>query len=80
MYIYINYTYIYPLVSDCGLLLPPENGDIRVPGTSVGITVRYSCFIGYQLDGESTRVCQSDGTWSGDAPFCIGNLMTPCLI
>ena len=33
------------------------------------------CDIGYrQINGSSERVCQADGTWSGQAPYCEGKL------
>jgi hypothetical protein len=32
--------------------------------------VTYHCNQGYQLDGPANRYCQSNGTWSGDAPSC----------
>ncbi|TKS92960.1 Sushi, von [Collichthys lucidus] len=32
--------------------------------------VKYDCDEGYTLNGESTRVCQSDGLWDKPAPRC----------
>ena len=33
------------------------------------------CDIGYrQINGSSERICQADGTWSGQAPYCEGKL------
>ncbi|KFM61407.1 CUB and sushi domain-containing protein 3, partial [Stegodyphus mimosarum] len=32
--------------------------------------VNYSCSTGYELVGNSSRVCGSDGKWSGETPFC----------
>ena len=31
----------------------------------------YSCDQGFGLQGDATRVCQADGTWSGRTPQCI---------
>ena len=30
----------------------------------------YSCDPGYTLVGDSTRICQATGNWSGRAPTC----------
>ena len=57
-------------VVDCGSLDDPDFGAIITNGTRVGSVARYSCSSGYQLDGSSTRVCQADGEWSGEAPTC----------
>ncbi|GFU14408.1 CUB and sushi domain-containing protein 1, partial [Nephila pilipes] len=32
--------------------------------------VTYSCFEGYRLIGNSSRMCGSDGQWTGETPFC----------
>lgn len=56
---------------DCGLLEAPKNGDISFSqGTLFGSVATYSCDIPYQIVGVVTRVCQTSGVWSGDAPFC----------
>ena len=52
-----------------------ENGKVVVtPGPAAGIvnsTAEYSCNGGYKLDkGDIKRICQADGTWSGEAPQC----------
>ncbi|XP_077497502.1 P-selectin-like [Amblyomma americanum] len=43
---------------------------IKFSASMVGSSVEYSCEPGYDLQGLSTRVCQSSGRWSGDAPNC----------
>jgi CUB/sushi domain-containing protein len=40
-------------------------------GVTVGSTATYTCNDNYQLMGASTRMCQPDGTWSGEEPMCI---------
>lgn len=55
---------------DCGPLDSPDNGVVRVPGTEFGFAARYSCNVGFTLVGLSTRICQINGKWSGDAPTC----------
>lgn len=32
----------------------------------------YKCRKGYHLIGQSERVCQLDGQWSGSVPICEG--------
>ena len=44
---------------------------------TVGSAARYSCDEGYVLVGDPARVCESDGTWSGEPPRCqIGRKST----
>ncbi|XP_076319115.1 P-selectin-like isoform X1 [Tachypleus tridentatus] len=42
----------------------------RIPGSFA----TYSCDDGYELFGESTRVCLPDRTWQGDLPSCAVNV------
>ena len=53
----------------CPDLTPPENGAIEFMN-NVGDTATYTCDDGYDLSGESTRICLSTGTWSGSEPVC----------
>ena len=58
---------------DCGSLTDPANGQVNhTAGTTFGQTATYSCNTGYNLVGDSTRTCQSEGEWSGSAPTCQG--------
>ncbi|KAK6624931.1 hypothetical protein RUM44_011795 [Polyplax serrata] len=47
----------------------------RITGTSYKYedVVVYHCSEGYRLDGNNTRICTSDGTWSGETPQCRGH-------
>ncbi len=63
------------LAIDCGPLTSPTNGIVRVPGTQFGNSARYSCSFGFILEGEAFRACTIDGTWSGEAPVCRGELI-----
>ena len=57
--------------SDCGGLSHPSNGVANIPyGTTYGENVIYTCYPGYQLLGNDTRVCTDTGVWSGTAPRC----------
>jgi hypothetical protein len=47
------------------------NDNYQLKGAStVGSTATYTCNDNYQLKGASTRMCQPDGTWSGEEPSC----------
>ncbi|KAE8279214.1 Sushi, von Willebrand factor type A, EGF and pentraxin domain-containing protein 1 [Larimichthys crocea] len=58
------------VLTNCGKPSPIPNG--RVSGSEFGFNskVKYDCDEGYTLNGEATRVCQSDGLWDKPAPRC----------
>ena len=61
----------------CEPLVPIPNGHVRyesVDRTTIqpGDMVTYSCDIPYVLEGDTYRVCISNGSWSGEEPTCIG--------
>ena len=56
-------------VSNCSTLSDPPNGRISYSGNE-STTAHYTCDSGYELNGSGTRVCQTNGTWSGSAPTC----------
>ena len=47
-----------------------SGGVVCYDGTNEGSTAVYICNNDTQRD-EVTRVCQSDGTWTGSIPMCI---------
>ena len=48
-------------------------GDDGVP--SYEDTCSFTCNTGYELNGSDTRICQSDGGWSGSDAVCrIGKI------
>nr|XP_043878628.1 sushi, von Willebrand factor type A, EGF and pentraxin domain-containing protein 1 isoform X4 [Solea senegalensis] len=51
---------------------PPHIPNGRVLGSEFGLNskVKYECDEGYTLNGDSTRVCQSNGLWDKPAPRC----------
>ncbi len=55
---------------DCGLLKDPTGGEVNLTGSRIGDMATYECYQGYDLSGLQTRICQKDGTWSGEAPTC----------
>lgn len=67
--IHTPHTHKYAAVL-CSGLRSPTHGRVRARRVSFGSTASYSCFAGYGLVGNSTRVCQSDGQWSGEMPLC----------
>ena len=66
---YILYSFI---AIDCGDLSAPSNGHISITATTFGSVATYSCDLGYTLDGSTSRICQSNGQWSGSQPSCSG--------
>ena len=65
---------IYFIVITCPSLADPENGRAlqtatqRKPYLTV---VNISCDEGYRLEGSVSRMCLSDGTWSGVETHCV---------
>ena len=58
-------------VVDCNNLPNPTNGQVnQTTGTTFGQTATYDCDVGYNLEGDSTRMCQATGMWSGSEPNC----------
>ena len=54
----------------CRNLSNPPNGRVSLSiGVFIGSRATYTCNRGYSLVGDSTRVCQNDGTWTGRAPI-----------
>lgn len=45
---------------------------------TVGSVIRYSCMGQRAIVGNTTRVCQPTGQWSGSPPHCTGNSL--CLL
>ena len=58
------------IVINCGFLSAPLYGNVQVRHTTVGSTATYFCDRGFVLIGYVSRICQSDGRWSGEAPIC----------
>ena len=62
--------YICGLISECGPIELPCNGNVTVRGTAPGDTATYSCMTGFELQGDPRRTCQDNGEWSGVTPCC----------
>ena len=67
-------------VIDCGRVQHPNNGSVVFTETVFTSSVTYSCDSGFLLIGDSTRVCQEEGQWSGDEPVCEGTLNINCIV
>ena len=57
---------------ECGSLSDPPNGVVETTGSTFGSTATYSCDHSFSLVGQSTRVCEDFGSWSGAEPECVG--------
>ncbi|CAH1248686.1 CSMD3 [Branchiostoma lanceolatum] len=56
----------------CTALSPIANGQMTYAGgTFYGDIVSFLCNSGYELSGSSSRLCQSDRSWSGMQPSCV---------
>ena len=54
----------------CGSQPNPNRQVRQAAGTTFGQTATYSCNIGYNVVGYSTRTCQATEVWSGSEPMC----------
>ena len=74
IFLTIKYCLFYILLStavDCGPLSNLTNGQVsHTAGTTFGQTATYSCNTGYNLVGDSIRMCQANGEWSGSVSTC----------
>ncbi len=58
-------------IVDCGSPTAPENGTADTPdGTEYGDSAIFGCDPAYTLQGDATRECGEDGSWSGATPTC----------
>ena len=64
--------YFYFVAVTCSSLKKPGNGYLSSNSQECGRVVQYHCDSGYQLIGQYSRRCRSDGTWSGNEPACQG--------
>ena len=62
----------YLLTVACPVLSHPKNWKVFTTGVSVTDTATFTCSTGYELVGDSTLTCQSDGTWDNPTPVCQG--------
>ena len=55
---------------DCSDPGTPTNSQRTLSSTTYNSVVTYTCDVGYTLQGSNSRVCQSNGQWSGSVPQC----------
>lgn len=58
---------------DCGTLTSPTNGSSFGSVTTFSNVIKFSCDVGFNLVGPSSRTCLANKTWSGEIPVCKGN-------
>ena len=67
---------LFSIVTACLAPEHPVTGSagltIQFNSTVFGSTAVYSCSSDYVLVGNSTRVCQTDGNWTGSPSHCRG--------
>jgi len=67
----VHHFCLFSVAIECVRLTSPLNGFVSLEGVRLGSEATYSCEEGFGLTGgSSTRVCESDGDWSGTAPIC----------
>ena len=70
----------HAVIVECPELLNPTNGFVLVNNNPVeGDIALYDCSSSFILVGNDTRVCQSDGTWSGSEPVCEAVILGECI-
>ena len=64
---------------DCGVLPVVTNGTVDQSGGTLYMdTSRFTCDLGFNLQGTSVRTCGPDGTWDSAQPTCeiAGTIVT----
>jgi len=66
---------LYRIQTDCGPLLPPENGSVSFTSGLLGTntlnaTATYTCDHGFNLSGFAQRTCSDTSEWIPGAPRC----------
>ena len=64
--IYVSLHY----AGQCPELDDPTNGMVEWDTLAPRGVANYTCDPGFILVGDPTRICSSDGTWSGVPPVC----------
>ena len=64
------FSFIYYIVTDCGEIGAPNNGEVMFNVTTFGSEAVYQCNEGFALGGNATRICEGIGVWSGEEPTC----------
>ena len=67
---YAMTVHVFKNIGRCPTLSNPSNGRVDQRDNRPGAIALYTCNSGYELVGQSSRTCQNNGQWSGDAPTC----------
>ena len=63
--------FFYIKAVQCETLVAPANGGFRaVCGNEFSDVCEFQCNDGFNLEGSSSRTCQSNKTWSGTTASC----------
>lgn len=55
----------------CPSLTDPIQGHVTTTsGGKIGSRAEYTCNKGYLLQGEPVRICNEEGYWTGEEPYC----------
>ena len=52
-----------------------SNGVVYVEGNFLNDKADYACDVGYKMAGQNQRICEKDGTWSGEPPKCNSEII-----
>lgn len=55
----------------CPVIQNIPHGNVKWNSLRYGASATYECAPGYKMVGESVRLCELSGKWSGDEPHCI---------
>ena len=55
----------------CPALTNPVNGQVSFSLLTLGAEAEYVCDEGYALDSDPIRMCEGEGSWSGNDPLCL---------
>ncbi|XP_030635356.1 LOW QUALITY PROTEIN: sushi, von Willebrand factor type A, EGF and pentraxin domain-containing protein 1 [Chanos chanos] len=50
---------------------PVLHGNVEGESYNYGDMIMYTCLPGFELQGDSVRICQDDKTWTGVRPVCV---------
>lgn len=59
---------------DCGPLEAPLNGTRVGEKTTYLTKITFHCDDGFDMIGSISRICQANKQWSGNEPFCSGDV------
>ena len=71
----LSFFFVFPVVRCVPLVLSTSAPggltlQFSAPTRTIGTRAVYSCGSSYQLIGETKRVCEANGNWTGNEPRC----------